>query len=283
VNPNDYMEGLFREAFRRELDVDENVARTLPFFAATLALEATLYGYILTRLPHPELTLLSLWLHGLLFVAAASAAGVLWTLFQAVRVREYRIPPKEIEQLAWAGQLKSYYEDQGLTPKTVEGRVAEQLRDRMILEFAEAVEHNRKANAPKLRARALGFTLLTAMLFIAFLMIATIFIAERVATAPPEGGPDAQASEGFSFERQSPAPAREAARAAEGSGDASRGKVPRCSDCEHGEQVSADPTGKSPAPAPAAPTPSPANSPPTPPTSQVLKKSDSSGRPITRR
>lgn len=35
----DYLEKLFGDAYRKEIDQEENVWRTLPFFAATLALQ----------------------------------------------------------------------------------------------------------------------------------------------------------------------------------------------------------------------------------------------------
>ncbi len=35
----DYLEKLFGEAHRKEIDQEENVWRSLPFFAATLALQ----------------------------------------------------------------------------------------------------------------------------------------------------------------------------------------------------------------------------------------------------
>jgi len=167
VKADEYLESVFKEAFKRELEVDENVARTLPFFAATLALVVTLYGYATTKLPAFEPGFLSLLLHLLLIAGAACLAGVVYSLFQAVRVREYRIPPKETEQIAWAESLKSFYAEQGMNPAAADHRVASDLRARMLVEFAEGVEHNRAANAPKLKARAQGFTLLVAALGIA--------------------------------------------------------------------------------------------------------------------
>ena len=42
MSPDEYLEGVVKDAFKRELEVDENVARTLPFFAATLESDSKL-------------------------------------------------------------------------------------------------------------------------------------------------------------------------------------------------------------------------------------------------
>ena len=119
---DEYLDGIFKDAFRRELEVDENVARTLPFFAATLALAATLYGYALSRLPPPAWTASALALHVLLILGVACLIGVLWNLFQAVRMREYRIPPRETELAAWVGELRAFYEREGGSQEVAEAR-----------------------------------------------------------------------------------------------------------------------------------------------------------------
>jgi 4-amino-4-deoxy-L-arabinose transferase-like glycosyltransferase len=280
VKVNEYLESVFKDAFKRELEVDENVARTLPFFAATLALVVTLYGYATTKLPPLELRPLNLLLHLLLVAGAGCLAGVVYSLFQAVRVREYRIPPKETEQIAWAESLRVFYSEQGLEVAAADEKVAGDLRNRMLVEFAEGAEHNRAANAPKLKARAQGFTLLVAALGIAFLMIAIIFTTDRLRSDgharephehPPRQEHDAPAAAAIG--------AASAAPAAQAAGPASGREVPGGAGGEHGAQVSdtndAPQSGGQPAQQPAQPA-----TPPPPPTHQLLKKSEDGGGPI---
>lgn len=281
MKADEYLESVFKEAFKRELEVDENVARTLPFFAATLALVVTLYGYATTKLPAFELGFLSLLLHLLLLAGAACLAGVVYSLFQAVRAREYRIPPKETEQIAWAEGLKAFYADQGMNPVAADDKVASDLRARMLVEFAEGVEHNRAANAPKLKARAQGFTLLVAALGIAFLMIAIIFTTDRLGPAgqprEPHEQPPRQKHAADAAATVGAAPAAAAAQAAGASG---RREVSRRAGGEHGAQVSD--TAKPPQGGQPAQQPAPAAAPP-PPTHQLLKKSQDGGGPIKTR
>ncbi len=179
--PEEYLEGVFKDAFRRELEVDENVARTLPFFAATMALVVTLFGYAVSKLPPPALGFVSLSLHLLLGFGALCLVLVVASLFQIVRVREYRIPPKETEQIKWAEALKAYHGARGLTGPALDDQVVAALRDRMIIEYAEGAEHNREANTPKLDGRSRGFMWLVIALGIAFLMIAIIFVSDQLA------------------------------------------------------------------------------------------------------
>ena len=283
VKADDYLEGVFKDAFKRELEVDENVARTLPFFAATLALVVTLYGFATTKLPPLEWRLLSLLLHLLLLTGAACLAGVVYNLFQAVRVRVYRLPPKETELVTWAEGLRTFYAEQGLTPEASDEKVSGDLKSRLILEFAEGVEHNRAANIPKLKARAQGFTLLVAALGIAFLMIAIIFSTDRLASAGPKSAPHEQPTRQSRNAAQPAIGAAPAAAAAETAVRAGGREISRRAGGEHGAQVS---DANKPAPAPPAPGPAPAQSvaqPPAPPTHQLLKKSESGGGPLKTR
>lgn len=283
MKADEYLESVFKDAFKRELEVDENVARTLPFFAATLALVVTLYGYASTKLPPLELRALSALLHLLVIGGAACLAGVVYSLFQAVRVREYRIPPKETELIAWADSLKSFYAEQGQEPATVDEKVASDLRARMITEFAEGVEHNRAANAPKLKARAQGFTLLVSALGIAFLMIAIIFTTDRLEPTgharEPHEQPSRQEHDAAASAAVGAAPAASAPQAA---GLAGGSEVSRRPGGEHGPQVSDTNKTSQGGAAPAPPADKPA-APPPPPTHQLLKKSEDGGGPIKTR
>lgn len=281
MKADEYLESVFKEAFKRELEVDENVARTLPFFAATLALVVTLYGYATTKLPTLQLGFLSLLLHLLLITGAACLAGVVYSLFQAVRAREYRIPPKETEHIAWAESLKSFYAEQGMNPAAADEKVASDLRARMLVEFAEGVEHNRAANAPKLKARAQGFTLLVAALGIAFLMIAIIFTADRLAPAGQPREPHEQPPRQEHDAAPAAVSAAPAAAAAQAAGASGRREVPGRARGEHGPQVSD--TAKPPQGGQPAQQPAPAAAPPPPPTHQILKKSEDGGGPIKTR
>lgn len=176
---DEYLEGVLKDSFERELDADENVARTLPFFAAAFAFAGPLFTYIIAELP-PSDGVLGVVLRTMLAAAAVSACIVLGNLFRAVRRRDYKIPPSEPELVEYAKDLTEAYELTGLTPKFVQLRTKEKLRELMVRHYADDTAHNRRVNAPKLKARAEGFTWLVIMLSIAFLMIGIMFVTDEV-------------------------------------------------------------------------------------------------------
>lgn len=49
----DHIEKTLADAYRKEIDQEENVWRSLPFFAATLALQLAAMFQIVDRLPQP--------------------------------------------------------------------------------------------------------------------------------------------------------------------------------------------------------------------------------------
>lgn len=275
MKPDEYLESVFKDAFKRELEADENVARTLPFFAAALAFAATLYNFIFGRLPPLALSPFSVVLHSLLAIAVGCLVAVLWNLMQAVYVREYRLPPKESEQLKWSEELEAHFKAEGYTPKTVSDRVVAELRAQMLREYAAAAEHNRLANKPRLQARTWGFTYLVVLLAIAFFMIGIIFAAERA--TPLKGARHVQANSAARGQQAHDGSSRTSASAgAEIPGGPGRHQDTGLAGSQHGPQPVSTRPPQAPAPqsAPSATEPKPM---PQPPVHQLLKKNVDGG------
>lgn len=306
---DEYLEEVLKSSFERELEVDEHVARTVPFFAATFAFAGPLFAFILERLPPLEVTFLSVALRVMLASAALCAVMVLVNLYQAVRLRRYKIPPSEPDLIAYAAELKKAFSDAGLTPKYVQLRAQEKLRELLIEHYAKDTAHNRAMNGPKLRARANGFTWLVIMLTIAFSMIGTMFVTDEVTALHKRGTPnvaqstasaddqDGAGSQGqaegvASFKGGQQDPRQKGQGVAQGRVEAAQvADGPRGSGSGAGRQVSVDADrrarseGKAqvtdpvntnqdqPAQTPATPAQQPVSSLPTPPPGQILKKS----------
>ncbi len=277
MKADEYLEAVVKAAFERELEGSENIARTLPFFAASFAVAVPLYGYIAISLPGLEFRPLSLILHALLAFGLICAVMILWNLFLMVRLREYRIPPKETEQIDWMQALRAHYEERGLTAATVDKKVTHDLRDRMLLEYATGAEHNREANIPKLRARASGVVFFAAMLAIAFAMIGIIFISQRLPQRPRQDSANVAVQTDAKHAAQT---RRRAAAAAEVANPAIRAEIPLGPGGQHGAEAGSqmteadEPDGnRTPPPTPA----QPASQPPAPPRHQLLKKNDQGG------
>jgi hypothetical protein len=79
----DHIENTLADAYRRELDQDENIWRSLPFFAATLALELGAIYQIAGHLP-PAGT--GAWRAAIVFFALAGAATLTALIFLAASI-----------------------------------------------------------------------------------------------------------------------------------------------------------------------------------------------------
>lgn len=189
----EYLEKLASEAFKRELDRDENVVRSISLFGAMLGLAASLFSYATPLMPPLSGAPYSLTLYGLLLVgAAALAAGVVWLVI-AIRARRFIFPPKETELIDYARKLRDWQLGQGLAPGEADAKVVEDLRNRMADEFARAAVHNRANNLERAKARTYGVTLAAIALVMALAMVTTTFVGARTGIAPKETAKPADA------------------------------------------------------------------------------------------
>lgn len=174
----EYLEKILEASFKREFEQDENVVRSLPFFATALGVIVAIFSQIITRMPAPETGAA-----GIVNIMLAGAAGaftwVLWCLFQIVRVREYKVPPDEQKLVAWAEALRAYYAKQGKTPAQAEKAATSDLRNRMIAAYAESAVHNREVNRSKFKHRTIGLTWLVILMALATLAVGVIFVEKR--------------------------------------------------------------------------------------------------------
>ncbi len=180
---------LFQDTYRQEVAAEEDVHRTLPFFATALGLIVAALNYVASQLPPLEQvqtacradangTLLCVWPTALCALALAAAAllsvGVLWLLALATKRRGYQRVGPESSQLERARALQQYHGAKGLTGEALDQAVQLDLRDQIIASFANAIPANREITLQryKLRARAVAYLLWS--LFSA--LVATIIV-----------------------------------------------------------------------------------------------------------
>ncbi len=176
---DEYLEGLFERAFDREVGQEERVFNSLSFFVAAMALTVNVFGYIAGKMPDFALKPYSLATYGMLAVAAALMVGVISALFDGVRPRVYRLPPKETDMLIYADQLRAYYLGQGKLGQALEDIVIAEARESMKIGFAESVIHNRDHNLARTAARTRGISLMVVQLALAFFIVAIIFVHDQ--------------------------------------------------------------------------------------------------------
>lgn len=178
---DEYLEGIASAAFKREFEQDENVVRSLPFFATALGLAVAIFSQIAPRVTSLS-AIGSAILGGILVGAGCFFLATLWCLFQIVRAREFKIPPDEEAFVAWAQELKGFYRNQRKSAETAAKLARDEARRTMIQAYAEAAVDNRRSNRHKFGYRAQGFTHLVILIALASASVGVIFVDRQWST-----------------------------------------------------------------------------------------------------
>ncbi len=181
---DEYLEKLFADAFRREVEQEENVLRTLPLFAALASLTLLVLREFGGDIPPIDGTWANLALHGLLIAIAAAFLYVFVFMFVALRARRYQFPDDETEIRRTADDLLDFYVNEGLPQAEAEAQAHRELRQQMIAQFAAAASNNRQQNERRHAARSRAFNGLTAALALSLLFVAATYIMEVVPSLP---------------------------------------------------------------------------------------------------
>jgi hypothetical protein len=189
---------LLQDFYRQELGAEEDVHRTLPFFATSLGLIVASLNYSATQLPSWGTVLKSCgpsgplarslgiipcaWsvlLAGLFLLVVLGLSGaVLWNLRLATRKRDYLRAGPEPMILARAHELHSYHASTGVRGDGLDTTVMIDIRTQLLETFAEVVPANREITLQRYRYRARAVLCLLWSLF--FALLATMLI---IATA----------------------------------------------------------------------------------------------------
>jgi hypothetical protein len=176
MKPDEYLEKLVAAAYKQEVDQDENIARSLPFFAAALAVLATVLGFVRDLLPPFELSAFAVVSYSCLAFIALAVGVVIWFLGDAVRPRRCAYLMDEIALRAYAKKLDEFYRGDEDALDGLEDAVVDDLRAAMIEQYAAGAMQNRANNAARVRARSYALSALVAALGFAFLLIGAILM-----------------------------------------------------------------------------------------------------------
>jgi hypothetical protein len=189
---------LLHDFYRQELGAEEDVHRTLPFFATALGLIVASLNYSATQLPSWSAVLKScsqsnpaafgwsvvpcawpVFLAGLflLFVMILSGA-VLAYLGLATRKRAYLRAGPEPVILDRMRELHIYHAGTGLSGDELDSAVTLDVRAQLLDTFAEVVSANRDITLQRYRYRARA--VLCLLLSLLFALLATILIIVTV-------------------------------------------------------------------------------------------------------
>jgi len=182
----DYLEKVAEAAFKREYDQDENVVRSLPFFATALGVAVAIYALVFERLPAFEFRPVPLIIYFMLLLSGGAFLRTLWCLFQIVRVREFLIPADEVKLIAWAESVVAFHQRASLTLEAAKAATKTTVRKRVTQEYANSAVHNRVQNAEKLRYRAKGLTWLVVLITLASMTVAMLGAESALKSDPDE-------------------------------------------------------------------------------------------------
>jgi hypothetical protein len=185
---------MFQDVYRQEVGAEEDVHRTLPFFATALGFVIAAINYTVGQLPSLEALARALptatggilnhhvlargWPVVLatffLIFAAALGIAVLGFLAAATKRQNYRRVGPETAQLARAEALQAYHAQRGLVDTELDDAVSTDLRQQLLNDYADVIPSNRQLTLQRYthRARAVSCLLLSLL----FALLATTFV-----------------------------------------------------------------------------------------------------------
>lgn len=165
----DHLEKTFSELYRKEIDQEENVWRTLPFFAAAIALQFGVISGLLPKMGTASPGLTKDFVVTLLLIVTLDAATLI-LLSLSIASRRYEYLPDEPELLRFARKLDA---TEATADAIAPGRqfdAAAEFRMAMATAYAAATSHNRRINQNGVTMRKFaGLFILASMMFTLFL------------------------------------------------------------------------------------------------------------------
>lgn len=164
----DHLEKTLGDNYRKEIDQEENVWRSLPFFAATLAVQAAVLSAVssdLSGLAGRHLILA--WC--LLALAGLFNLGVLFLLYRVIRLRPFKYVAAEPALFAYAEKLAR-------ADKADEGDALIAFKRLLAGQYAVTTANNREINQARATGRARAGLCLLASLLAILVLIAFILL-----------------------------------------------------------------------------------------------------------
>jgi hypothetical protein len=193
---NEYLEQVLSDFHKREVDQEENVARSLPFMGTSLAVLSGLIGVVRTSIPMFSLSHYFITVYSIISFLSLYLLAMLRFLWIAVRPRRFKTTLTADEFYETYQRFKAYYEPRHLSPAEMNAAIINDLREGLISNYAEVATRNRGNNLARIGARAHAFQCLVFALFLACCLVGAIMVHDQVlsvfqpAELPPYYGID---------------------------------------------------------------------------------------------
>lgn len=185
---DEFTERFFSDGYKQQIADEENVPRSLPFFAAAFAVLVAIVGASKDALPPPSLHLFSVAVWALLTLLALCLLFSMVYLLLALWPRDFKYAMKETELHDWVQNLRQYYTfDESLTDEERSDAILEDIRESLNEQYRNAAVNNRAINFQRAAKRATALCLLVFALMFAFAMVGLILGHQEFDRASNDG------------------------------------------------------------------------------------------------
>lgn len=149
-----YLDDKAAESFKRQIDLEESVWRSLPLFTGALIAAAALIAKAASTLPPITCAPFPIITYAVLGLAVIFFAVAFWWLWQIVRPREYDFPADDAEIVNYAVNLSSFYNSLDMKKEDIDGAVLSDLRSYVTQTLGKAAKSTFNNNQARLSARS---------------------------------------------------------------------------------------------------------------------------------
>ncbi len=185
---DDYLEKSYAEGYRQQIADEENVPRSLPFFATAFAVLVAIIAASKDLIPDPSLDYYPIIVWVLILLLTICLLASMIYLLIALWPRDFKYVMSELDLHNYVVELRKYYAfDADLSEEDRAAAILEDLRDELSKQYRIGAANNRAINFGRASKRATALCLLVIALILAFVMIAVILGNEKYVGASNAG------------------------------------------------------------------------------------------------
>ncbi|SMF86455.1 hypothetical protein SAMN02982917_5960 [Azospirillum oryzae] len=175
-----HVEKLVTEGLKREMDQEENVVRSLPFFATSIAALLALMGFVKPSLSLHPINVLTIAEYVLCVLLAILLLILAVLIYHATKKRNQYHPMQESELIDYATELVKYHKDgAGSSGSVNEDGVIRDIQKSYTAQLAIYAEALRGINLARVNMRAKMFTTLVIAVVVALILVGVTIIQDR--------------------------------------------------------------------------------------------------------
>jgi hypothetical protein len=167
----DHIEKTLADSYRKEIDQEENVWRSLPFFAAAIALELAALFQIFSKLPRTG-TWALVAAEGLLVLIGLLLIAALLLLAACIAPVRFRYLSREPLLLRYTEDLIAFEQVGDNQTTAYPARASGILKHELARQYSVATDHNRRINKRREFRRAIAGLCVVGSVFMILLLVA---------------------------------------------------------------------------------------------------------------